>query len=437
MSTIQVDFQKRSRPRLVHVESGVYQYQGAALDNGRSNAPRWSNAARWYERPMIGGKQSVRKLASTTLGKAKQEVARKRTEQARAKIGLALDPYAQVEAKQTISQLAVFYQECGCPQRSEAKREGKQLIEEKKRVAHLIDFFGARPWDKITLEDCRSFHGYRLKQITGGKGHRTVDMELVALSAIYRWAVRSGRRTGVTSNPVAHDRMTFCLPETVRHCRELQPASGDELHNLARFLFSSERSEVLGWQLLFEAMIGHRTHEILKLRKDASASYQPGFVESSHLWLYNSKTKKGTFPYIKIHAALRDCLAGFDKWHQERFTGKKESSWYFPSPEDPKKCVGPAALTHALRRICPALGIPHRTSHGLRSFYVNVLRSGGLSDAEIALRIGHRSGGRLIIDVYGEILPTKLHWLPKEGEPAWSIFDPKSEQRPVQLDLGI
>lgn len=422
-ATIAVDFNRKIRPKLVHIEGGVYQYSGKDA---------------FYERPVVEGKQTVRKLASTTLSKAKLEVARKRSEQGRAKIGLAIDPYSHVQGKQTIEQLAKFYTDSGYPKRNEAARIGKQVTEEKRRVENIVEYFGQKPWDQINLEDCRGYHAVRIKQIQeirkGQPGDRTVDMELVTLSAIFRWAVRNGRRTGVTSNPVAHERMRFQRSASVRHCRDVMPASPEELHSLARSLFDNPQSEVLGWQLLFEAMIGQRTHEILYLRRDAQNDTQPGFIKSGNLFLYRSESAKGTFPYIRIHAALRDCLAAHQKWIESRYP---DCTTFFPSPFDPKKPVSNGALTKALDRICPGMSLPHRTSHGLRSYYVNVLRSDGMSDGEIALRIGQKSGGKLIVSTYGEILPYKLHWMPKESEPAWTIFNPAGNQRPVQMDLGI
>lgn len=77
-----------------------------------------------------------------------------------------------------------------------------------------------------------------------------------------------------------------------------------------------------------------------------------------------------------------------------------------------------------------------KTSDGARKF----------SDAAIALRIGHESGGKLIVTTYGQILPYELTWLPtkKGNPPAWSHFAPKPKPapllyirtpRPVQIEL--
>jgi integrase len=427
MSTLQVDFQKKLRPRLVHIEGGVYQYR---QPGDTSDAP--AKHAGFYERPILNGKQSVRKLQSTTLRKAKIEVGEKRSQQGLAKIGLAHDPYRAVQRAALVGELIDFYIECKCPRRNEQVRTGPEFDGEKRRLDHLRKFFGNRSADKTTIEDSRDYHHYRKQQIKRGPGDRSVMVELATLSNVFRWALRNQRRTGIASNPIEHGRIQFCRSETVRHCREVQPASGDELHDLARFLFGNPRSEVLGWQALFEAFIGQRTKEILRLRTDATERYQPGFVEGRHLWLHDSKTHKGTFPYVEIHAALRDCLAAFQIWRQSHLS---RSPWYFPSLHDPGKPADPTSLTHALGRACKAMGIAHRTSHGLRSYYVNVLRSQGKSDAEIALRIGHRTGGKLIVEVYGEILPVKLSFMPKDGPPAWSIFAPAASQKPVQLEL--
>jgi integrase len=326
-----------------------------------------------------------------------------------------------------------FYEASGCPQRNEKPRTGKQLLDEQRCVTNLKRHLGRIPWTKLGLEDLRTYHAKRLDEIEAGPGHRTVEIEERALSAAFRWAVKNHRRTGVDKNPVAHDRTPHCSADTIRHCRDVMPDNADELHALARSLFDSRQSEVLAWQLLFESMVGQRTSEILRLRMDAAAAYEPGFISSNHLYLHRSLTSKGTFPYIDIHAALRDCLTAHRHWHQERFP---KSPWYFPSPFGAgAEPVRADALTHALRRVTAAMGLPHRTSHGLRSYYVNVLRSQGKLDAEIALRIGHKTGGKLIVQVYGEILPYKLTWLPETSDPAWSIWTPGREPKAEQLEL--
>jgi integrase len=410
----QVDFQQAPR-KFESLGAGLYREQRSAA---------------FYERPYVDGKQTWRKLDATTERQARIELGKKRAEQAQAKHGLATDPYRRNDAL-TIKDLAEFYLAGNCPKRNEQPRTGKQLKEEKGHVRHIIAALGRRPWTAISLEECRSYHAARTKQIRRGRGDRTVDIELRCLSSIFRWAMRNAKRTGVTANPIAHERMRFCQEESVRHCRDVMPESADELHAIARYLFTSPHSEVLGWQALGEAMIGQRSAELLKLRWDAKTEFEPGYIRDNCLFLYRSRTSKGTYPYCQLFPELADYLRALRAWRDKRYPN---SPWFFPSHiGQGREAVSPTALTHALRRITPAMGLPHRTSHGLRAFWVSVIRSFRrpdgtpvYSDAEIALRAGHRSGGKLIVQVYGEILPYALSWLPKEGPPAWSAWLPKA-----------
>jgi integrase len=415
-NTISVDFQKARRLPYEFLGKGLYK------------DPRTGH---FYERPYVDGKQTWRKLSSTTQSRARNELGQRRLNQEKAKEGLAVDPYKKSNAW-SVGKLADFYLESGCPLRNEnRRREGHQLEEEKKRVEWIKKFFDSKSWAKLNLEDCREYFIWRKAQIVKGSGERTVDLELICLSSILRWALRNPRKTGVDRNPLAHDRIVFQDKAKVRHCRECQPETGDELHALARMFFSHGLSEVLAWQLLLESMIGQRTHELLKLRWDAKTSNDPGFIQDKHLYLYRSKTSKGTFPYCEIHPALAQCLEAMKVWRAKR---APNSQWFFPSPKgEGAYHIDPNALSHGLRRITAAMGLPPRTSHGLRSFYVNVMRSKGISDAEIALRIGHKTGGKLIVDVYGEILPYKLKWLPSEGRPAWTIWLPNAADLPGDM----
>lgn len=436
---LKIQFKKRSR--YVSLGRGLYQDPASGA---------------FYERPYVDGRQTWRKLSATTQRQAEIELGRKRSEQARAKIGLAIDPYKK-SSFTPFSEIAEFFLKAKCPKRDEQPRTGKQLDETETAVAKLQNFFGKSAANEISLESCRKYRAWRMPQITRGAGDRTIDIELQILSSIFRWAMRNPKATGITANPVAHDRPKFCRAEQVRHCRDFQPKDGDELHALASYFFDSRPSEVFGWQLLLEAMIGQRTHEILQLRWDAANDKEPGFISGRHLFLYRSATHKGTYPFIELKKPLSDCLEAFRCWHGLRYPAPKGSAsglqsacgasrievqgrspWWFPSPVHTGEAVQTSGLTRALRRATAALGLPRRTSHGLRSYCVNVLRSRGMPDAEIALRIGHKSGGKLIVQVYGEILPYKLSWLPSEGtDPAWVRWLPGYRAPATQLELGL
>jgi integrase len=164
-------------------------------------------------------------------------------------------------------------------------------------------------------------------------------------------------------------------------------------------------------------MTGLRRHEVLKLSMDAKSADDPGFTDSRCLYFPRSDTHKGVAQFCRLHPALRVGIRAHHAWHQMRFS---ESPWWFPSPIAPESCVDIGALSHGLVRACKLLKLPRRTTHGLRSYYVNVLRSQKVSDAEIALRIGQKTAGKLIVDVYGEFRNQTLTWIPRQGPAAWA-----------------
>jgi len=353
---------------------------------------------------------------------AKKELADLKAMVARSEAGLGVSPFVPVQEK-TVAAICDFYLAAGCPKRKGKPREGKQLAEEIRRVENVKRHIGERNVERLSAEDCDDYAKARKLEIQRKKkfeGDRAIDLELAAFSGALRHARRNPKKTGVRINPLA-DRPRYRDSAEVVHCRDLQPRNGDELHRLARFFFDTEESEALGWELLFQALTGLRTAELLQFRMDAQTEEQAGFVRDGILFFPVSRTHKGVAQFIRIHPALSDCLKAHRQWHLDRFSG---SPWFFPG-RDPAAHVDEGALAHALKRACKLLKLPHRTPHGLRSFHVNCLRSQGIADSEIALRIGHKSGGKLIVEVYGEYRAQQLDWMPADPEknpPAWNMF---------------
>jgi integrase len=325
-------------------------------------------------------------------------------------------PGIQSTGFRRVSDVLNFYLESDCPKRNESPRTGRQLIEEQRRIRNIDALIGKRSPHAFTVSDCRDYARERLAQFEGNKGARAVDIELAALSCAFRWSAKHPRHSGILQNPVEHYRPRYAKAESVAHCREFQPASANELHALARWMFGRARSQILGWQCLFAAMIGQRCSELLQLRIDGTGPHCPGWIHEGNLFLYRSQTHKGTASFLSIHPALDEAIKVHREWLKAYFP---DSPWWFPSPNNLGSPVERNALVRRLRDACKDLGLPQRTAHGLRSYFVNVLRSQGWPDYKIALQIGHKTGGQLIVETYGEILPVRLDWMP-EGKPAWS-----------------
>lgn len=361
-----------------------------------------------------GGKRVNLRCGDLTT--ARSLVKELKARQVLADAGLSADPLAN--GFRRVADVLEFYEKNGCPKRDETPRQGRQLAEEKRRLRDLGSIIGKRSAHGFNVSDCRDYAIERLAQFADGRGKRAVDIELAALSCAFRWAAKHPRQSGIFQNPIEHYRPRFAKSETVKHCREFQPANAEELHAIASKMFEHASAWSTAWQCLFAAMIGQRCSELLQLRIDGNGPDCPGWIHDGNLFLHQSTTHKGTASFIEIHPALAQAIEAHRNWLADEFP---DSPWWFPSPRKPETPLDRHALVRRMREACKALGIPQRTAHGLRSYFVNVLRSKGWPDYKIALQIGHKTGGQLIVQTYGEVLPVKIDWMPK-GDPAWLMI---------------
>src|ERR1051326_5812133 len=185
-AVVQVNFDPKRRQPYKAVGRGVY------IDPRKSD-PR---KGPFYERPVIEGRPTFRKLASTTLRFAEDEVARNRVNQRMAEQGLAKDPYARSSAI-AIWELCELYVKNGCPKArvKGSPRTPEALKEEIAIVGRLKAWWGKKKWDAIALEDCDAYARSRRPEMKGRaaggqfSGSRMIDRELTTLSNIFRLAI--------------------------------------------------------------------------------------------------------------------------------------------------------------------------------------------------------------------------------------------------------
>jgi integrase len=107
------------------------------------------------------------------------------------------------------------------------------------------------------------------------------------------------------------------------------------------------------------------------------------------------REKRGCNPWVAITPELETLLRDM----QGRATG----GLLFPSPHNPDKPREQARVNRRIAAACVALKIGHVTPHGLRSYFVTQARQCGLTDAEIAMLIGDKTGPSIIATTYGDL----------------------------------
>ena len=395
----------------------------------------------YYERPTIDSAPTYRSLKTRNFEEAQKEFYRRRAK------GDAAYQKAQFT---TVGEIILNYKSGGCLDRFRDERPADTKEAEETNCDNLLDFWEDIPVAVFRVALCDQFCDARKKKIKkkGCTGNRTVDLELNTLRNAFLWACRCEL---VAHMPLGGRWPRYHSSKKVKHCRDFKPNDAEELHSIAGKLFEWQRSEVLGWQALFEGNMGLRTIETLGLRVDA-APYEPGWItlDGKSLCVRRAKGQESVNPFVKVHEGLARVISAWRRWKEDRFP---DSPWFFPSPINPTQPVDKNALGHALRR----LGKPGKgpdgevmapflarkiTSHGLRAWYVTVRRSHGIADNIIAWEIGHTSRGETLDEVYGGIPPhwlagegPKLQWSP-QGVPAWSVLKYKKRDEPRTEDLS-
>jgi len=324
--------------------------------------------------------------------------------------------------------LAKLYLDANCPDHRNAPRDDDFCAGEAKRLEFIVRFYGKWAVEDIKLHTLDSYKVWRIKQVTRGPGLRTTEIDWVTLSNVINFG---RRRSMVDFNYIGSDRPPLRLNRPGRsstaarivHCREFAPADGNELNLLAQYFFAERTSQAIGFQMLFEAFTGARTNEALALRTDASNPDQAGFIQGNHLFL--ARSKKGNNPHVLIGADFADFLDCWRTWHQSTHAG---NPWWFPGRLLARQSMrlqplANGALNFALRRACADLGLPKRTSHGLRSYFVTRRRGDGATEAQIASELGITSIA-LLEQVYGGRPPNwdgmrQIRYWPDGAAPAW------------------
>jgi hypothetical protein len=413
-----------------------------------------------YERPTIHGKRTWRSLETTRDKIARDEMARRRVQELQARTGAIQSPYV-LKKFVYVGEVIDKYKTDGCLDRQRQRRPDTTKEAEEKRCDILKQFWKSVSISDVTIAQFDRYCDWRRNRIVetksrGKGGYRSVDCELNTLNNAFVWAVRCEL---VQFNPLNEKRPKYDSEKNVEHCRKFMARNADELHAVARFMFKrpipaivpgkhggyrsgiTHRSEVAGWQYLFEAFTGLRTQEALKMRTDAQPD-EPGYIETDEQgnWkvLHIGRCKDGVNPFVIITPEMEQLLRALFTWRNRRFP---KSQWYFPSyKSDGAQPIDRSTLSHNLIDASKQLKKKF-TSHGARAFYVTVRRSWGIPDMQIKTEIGHTPGSGTLEEIYGGV-PTnwltgngpKMTFIPKTAPPSWDVLETaKQDTNIVQL----
>jgi integrase len=300
----------------------------------------------------------------------------------------------------TVEVIVEAYVQAGCPTRKMGTKSPFTIRNEKYFLNPILAYFGAMPAASLTLGDCdkyldwRTSGGYVAKFTVRGKpqtmqtrgGKRAVDLELVVLSNALNLAVR---RRVLNLNPLA-GRGRYTCSSDIRHCREVAP-SPKGLQRIEQWFRGRDEHGVAD-VVCFLAYSGLRIGEALAMEWE--------MVDSKERLLHVKREKKGITPWVPILNEMETLLRDMKT--------RASSFLLFPSTFEPTKTADQSAIRRRLKAACETLELGHVTPHGLRSYFVTRARESGLSDADIAMLIGDKTGPAIIAQTYGDVLPEHL-----------------------------
>ena len=349
-----------------------------------------------FARVRENGKRTWRGTGTNDLTAARKILKKWGEEQVLQRHGIETGEAALKRNRLTVAKVLDAYEAAGCPTVKLRPKAPSTVQSEKSLLNPLRPFFGERVATTLKLADCDLYRhwrntgsytiirtrkdGEKIKIKTQG-GDRGVDLELTTLSNALRLAVRRGE---LKLNPLA-GRTAYSVAANVRHCREVAPTP----EGLAEIIgWLQQRGEMAVADLVaFLAYSGLRIGEALPLTWEA-VNLGEGLVQVN-------REKHGCNPWVAITPELETLL--------RRMQGRGASGLLFPRPHDPKTPRARRPVNLRIKAACKALGLGHVTPHGLRSYFVTQARQSGLTDAEIAMLIGDKTGPAIIASTYGDL----------------------------------
>lgn len=350
-------------------------------------------------RVRIRGKRTWRSTGTDKPAEARKWLEKFRKEQWMLETGIEPQGIVLHRKRITVEKLIDSYVEAGCPTRKMQKKSPATLRNEQACLKPIRVYFGGSAAAALTLADCDKYRDWRTsggysseggeearKRARMRKGLRSVDLELTILGNVLNLGVR---RRAIERNPLL-GRHRYTHAADVRHCREVAPTP-EGLKQIEHWLRVRKEHGVADL-VCFLAYSGVRIGEALPLEWEA--------VDWHQQIIHVKREKRGINPFVLMLPEMEALLRDMQK--------RAVSHLLFPAPFVPERPRDSSAVRHRIAAACRSLGLRHVTPHGLRSYFVTQARQSGVSDAEIAMLIGDKTGPAIIAQTYGDIRPDHL-----------------------------
>jgi len=279
----------------------------------------------------------------------------------------------------------------------------KSPLTVKKEKAALKGWGKFLPGRELSTVTAGDILDYAKKRSRAGINPRTVNLDVLALANMLKWARKAGyldpEKSLVTDNwePLKYvpKRRTLVTGEQFgailtearsRIIGDDGTSGSDCCYNEAEHLYGDRLADLLE----FMAYSGARRQAAL------TARWENVDWINQQLTLFTKFDKKVVVDFnsnLRVHLKKLHALTG---------AGVTEG-WIFPSPDDPKKhWANPGPLC---KRVARAAGVPDFSFHDLRHSFISKCIMAGIDTLTVAAWVGHADGGVLIGKIYGHLNP--------------------------------
>lgn len=269
-------------------------------------------------------------------------------------------------------------------------RAARTVAGEIQKAKVLKRFFGNSPIARIGIDRIEQFRNQRVQQ---GMQPRTINLELILLRCLFKYAIDHGYAQINTAKSV----------KDLRVPKKDKPIPSDQ--ELQTLLEEAEKTPS-GRQLVVWIWLSAFTG----LRPSESAFLEWKDVDFQRSLLYvrpkeGNPLKTGKWRPVEIHPHLLTILGKWKTEWDEVFAKReqgKEHDWVFFNPRKPGwRCD---TFRKSFEQACRATKLNGITMYSMRHFFISKAIMSGIDHVTVAKWAGH-SSTKMIMDVYGHLSP--------------------------------